>query len=263
MIATGSDEQARQVAELLGQFIINAANHSPRSLQTAIGPSEIGDPCERKLSYKSLDWPVAAGERDPIAPVIGTGFHSWMQEAFEARNTAGRYKIEEKVTVRDSPVETARVRGSSDLYDRETRTNYDWKLVGVSSLDKYRRHGPGGQYRIQAHLYGLGQENAGEAPERVAIVFVGRYHELRVHVWWERYDRQVALDALDRLDRIRQRVIDLDPEANPQAWQQIPMDPDAKCRFCDWLLPGSTDLSKGCPGIASLNTRTGFEGLTG
>lgn len=163
MIATGSDEQARQVAELLGQFIINAANHSPRSLQTAIGPSEIGDPCERKLSYKVLDWPVAPGEQDPIAPVIGTGFHAWMEEQFTARNTAGRYKIEEKVTVRDSPVEAARVRGSSDLYDRTTRTNYDWKLVGVSSLDKYRRGGPGEQYRIQAHLYGLGQENSRRA----------------------------------------------------------------------------------------------------
>lgn len=263
MIATGSDEQSAQIAQLLGQFIVNAANHSPRSLQTTIGPSEIGDPCERKLSYKLLDWPVAAGERDPIAPVIGTGFHAWMEEQFTARNQAGRYKIEEKVTVRDSPIETARIRGSSDLYDRTTRTNYDWKLVGVSSLDKYRRNGPGAQYRIQAHLYGLGQENAGEQPARVAIVFVGRYHELRIHVWSEPYDRQVALDALHRLDRIRQRLLALDPESTPANWQRIPTDEHAKCRFCDWLLPGSTDLSKGCPGTAASDSRTGFEQLIG
>ncbi|MCG6499424.1 PD-(D/E)XK nuclease family protein [Kitasatospora sp. A2-31] len=261
MIATGNDEQSRQLAELIGQFIVNAANHSPRSLQTAIGPSEIGEPCERKLSYKLLAWPTAAGEREPIAPVIGTGFHSWMEAQFTARNTGGRYKIEEKVTVRDSPIESARVRGSSDLYDRTTCTNYDWKLVGKSSLEKYRRHGPGAQYRVQAHLYGLGQENAGETPRRVAIVFVARYHELIIHVWSEPYDRQVALDALDRLDRIRQRVLDLNPEANPGTWAEIPMADDAKCRFCDWLLPGSTDLSKGCPGTASTSTRTGFEGL--
>lgn len=263
MIATGSDEQSRQMAELLGQFIVSAANHSPRSLQTAIGPSEIGDPCERKLSYKVLDWPTAAGERDPIAPVIGTGFHAWMEEQFTARNQVGRYKIEEKVTVRDGYGAAAPIRGSSDLYDRLTRTNLDWKLVGKSSLEKYRRGGPGEQYRIQAHLYGLGQQNAGENPARVAIVFVARYHETIIHVWSEPYDRQVALDALDRLDRIRQRVLDLDPEANPAAWSEIPMDPHAKCRFCDWLLPGSTDLSKGCPGLASLSTSTGFEGLTG
>jgi hypothetical protein len=259
VIATGNDEQSRQIAQLIGQFIVNAANHSPRSLQTAIGPSEIGEPCERKLSYKLAAWPATAGEREPIAPVIGTGFHAWMEEQFTARNAAGRYKIEERVTVRDSPIETARISGSSDLYDRVTCTNYDWKLVGKSSLEKYRSKGPGPQYRVQAHLYGLGQENAGETPRRVAIVFVGRYHELIIHVWSEPYDRQVALDALDRLDRIRQRFQELEPEANPAAWAEIPIAEDAKCRFCDWLLPGSTDLSKGCPGIQA--GRTGYEGL--
>ncbi len=261
MIATGSDELSQLLAERLGLLITDTANNSPRSLQRSIGPSEIGDPCERRLSYKVADWPAANGGGDPIASVIGTGFHSWMEEAFTARNDASRYKIEEKVTVLDSAIETARIRGSSDLYDRASRTNYDWKLVGISSLDKYRRSGPGAQYRIQAHLYGLGQENAGEDPSRVAIVFVGRYHELRIHVWSEPYDRQVALDALARLDRIRQRVLDLDPEANPAAWMAIPTDPKAKCRFCEWLLPGSTDLSKGCPGLAAESTRTGFEGL--
>jgi hypothetical protein len=246
--ATGSDPAAQQLAEGIERLIINTALHSPRSLQKRIGPSEIGDPCERKLTYKVLDWPTAADDSDPIASVIGTGFHSWMEEAFTARNT-GRYKIEEKVTVREAPDDTASIRGSSDLYDRATGTNYDWKLVGVSSLDKYRRHGPGDQYRIQAHLYGLGQENAGETPQRVAIVFVARHHELRVHVWAEPYQRQVALDALARLDRIRQRATDLDPEANPGAWSQIPTSDAAKCRFCPWLKPGSTDLQVGCPGI--------------
>jgi hypothetical protein len=262
VIATGSDETSQLLAERLGQLIIDTANHSPRSMQTTIGPSEIGDPCERKLTYKLLDWPPAAADHDPIAAVIGTGFHSWMEEAFTARNASDRYKIEEKVTVLDSTIETARIRGSSDLYDRTTGTNYDWKLVGASSLDKYRRHGPGDQYRIQAHLYGLGQENAGETPQRVAIVFVARYHELRIHVWSEPYDRQVALDALARLDRIRQRLLALDLETNPGLWEQIPTSPDAKCRFCDWLTPGSTDLSAGCPGIAAAASgRTGFESL--
>lgn len=263
MIATGSDPASQLLAERLGQLIIDTAHRSPRSTQTNIGPSEIGDPCERRLSYKSLDWPHAASDHDPIASVIGTGFHSWMEEAFTARNTADRYKVEEKVTVREGYGPAAPIRGSSDLYDRTTGTNYDWKLVGTSSLDKYRRKGPGDQYRIQAHLYGLGQENAGEHPTRVAIVFVARYHELRIHVWSEPYDRQVALDALARLDRIRQRLLDLDPEQHPEQWAEIPTSPDAKCRFCPWLKPGSADLATGCPGIAADTGRTGFEGITG
>ncbi|MEU0397971.1 PD-(D/E)XK nuclease family protein [Streptomyces sp. NPDC006208] len=261
MIATGSDDIGAQLAERVGGLIIDAANNAPRSLQKRIGPSEVGDPCERKLSYKLLDWPEVGGEHDPIASVLGTGFHAWMEEAFTARQTmladgvTPRYKVEERVTVRQGFTEAATLAGSSDLYDRATGTVYDWKLVGTSTLDKYRRGGPGDQYRKQAHLYGLGQENAGEQPQRVAIVFVGRYHELRVHVWTEAYDRQVALDAVARLDRIRQQVLDLDPESHPENWAAIPTDPAAKCRFCPWLNPGSTDLSAGCPGVT--NTRPG------
>lgn len=261
MIATGSDAVGEALASRVADLIVDAALNSPRSLQTRIGPSEVGDPCERKLTYKMYDWPAVATRHDPIASVLGTGFHAWMEEVFTARNTGGRYKVEERVTVRAGYTEHSILEGSSDLYDRVTGTVFDWKLVGTSSLDTYRRKGPGAQYRTQAHLYGLGQENAGEHPKRVAIVFVARYHELRVHVWTEPYQRQVALDALERLDRIRQRIHDLDPEAHPERWSQIPASEDAKCRFCPWFRPGSTDLSVGCPGVVKPSTRTGFESL--
>ena len=60
MIATGSDDLGQALAERVGGLIVDAANNAPRSLQKRIGPSEVGDPCERKLSYKLLDWPEAA-----------------------------------------------------------------------------------------------------------------------------------------------------------------------------------------------------------
>jgi hypothetical protein len=263
VIATGNDDFSQSVAERIGQFIIEADARSDRSRQVAIGPSEIGNPCRRAIAYKVLDWPESNTARDPIAAIIGTGFHMWMAEQFDRRNGGGRYKIEQRVVVRDSTVDTARITGSADLFDLLTALNLDWKLTGKSSLEKYRRHGPGPKYRVQAHLYGLGQENAGLKPARVAVVFIGRYHELIIHVWSEPYDRQVALDALDRLDEIRQQVLDLDVEANPGAWGQIPMGDNAECRFCPWLKPGSASAADGCPGIASLSTRTGFEGITG
>lgn len=258
MIATGSDDIGAALAERVGALIIDAANNAPRSRQKRIGPSEVGDPCERKLTYKMLDWP-AINDSDPIASVLGTGFHAWMEEAFGARQSLlpdgrDRYKIEERVTVRQGYTDDATLAGSSDLYDRQTGTVYDWKLTGTSSLDKYRRHGPGDQYRRQAHLYGLGQENAGETPRRVAIVFVARYHELRVHVWTEPYDRGIAVEALMRLDRIRDQLMQLDPESHPERWVQIPTSDRAKCRFCPWFKPGSADLAIGCPGINNSTT---------
>ncbi|MEO3851725.1 hypothetical protein ABGB09_29555 [Streptomyces sp. B8F3] len=248
---TGNDEFGQALAERLAQFIVDADAGSARSLQKCIGPSEVGEPCERRLSYRMLDWPQPNLGRDPIAAVIGTGFHMWMAEQFQARNTGDRYKTEQRVVVRTGYTEHATLSGSADLYDRLLGCNLDWKLVGSTSLDRYRRQGPGEKYRIQAHLYGLGQENAGEQVDRVAVVFVARWHQLKIHVWSEPYQQQIALDALARLDRIQQRLMDLDPEAHPQRWGQIPADPAASCRFCPWLKPGSTDLSAGCPGNAS------------
>lgn len=264
MIATGSDDIGQALASRVADLIVDAANNSPRSLQKRIGPSEVGDPCERKLSYKLLDWPAVTDGGDPIASVLGTGFHAWMEEVFAGRNTDDRYKVEERVTVRPHPIEAAIIAGSSDLYDRATGTVFDWKLVGTSSLDNYRRKGPGPQYRAQAHMYGLGQENAGEQPKRVAIVFVARYHELRVHVWTEPYDRQVAFDALERLDRIREHLNasgDAHAPYDHDWWSQISTSDEAKCRFCPWFKPGSADLSAGCPGVVKQSARTGFESL--
>lgn len=266
MIATGNDEYSEQLAERIGEFIIDADANSARSRQTAIGPSEVGEPCERQLSYKMLGHPESNTNRDPIAAIIGTGFHMWMAEKFEARQTTladgtPRYRIEERVTVRDSPIPARHLAGSADLFDRLSAVNNDWKLVGVSSLDKYRRQGPGEKYRIQAHLYGLGQENAGQAPKRVAVTFIARHHELKVHVWSEPYDPAIAEAALARLDRIHQRVLDLNPEANPQNWTQIPTPQKPNCRFCPWLKPGSTDLAIGCPGASTEAKSSQLEAL--
>lgn len=260
---TGSDPIGEALAENVAALITTAAAQAPRSLQRRIGPSEVGEPCDRKLTYKILEWPSAAADGDPIASVLGTAFHAWMEDAFGTRQAVTadgrpRYRIEERVTVRDG------LTGSSDLYDRATGTVYDWKLVGVSSLDNYRRKGPGDQYRVQAHLYGLGQENAGEKPERVAIVFVGRYHELRVHVWTEPYDRQVAIDALARLDRIRHHIADSEAALSDFGhawWSQISTSDTAKCRFCPWLNPGSTDLTAGCPGTSRPTAGASLESL--
>src|SRR5687767_7301303 len=107
---SGSNEVGEMLAERIAGLIVDTAVSSPRSLQKRLGPSEVGDPCERRLTYKILDWPVAVTEQDPAASIIGTGFHTWMEEAFTRRQTQlpdgrPRYRIEERVTVRPSPIE--------------------------------------------------------------------------------------------------------------------------------------------------------------
>lgn len=260
------EEETARLGQMIRDLIITAANNAPRSKQTAIGPSEVGEPCVRKLVYKLYDWPVANTGQDPWASIIGTAVHAWMAELFEQRNAPledgrPRYKIEERVTVRVNHNGSGDLSGSSDLYDRRTGTVWDWKVTGITSLAKYKRNGPGPQYRAQAHLYGLGQENAGETPQRVAICFLPRHHQLTPHVWSEPYDRQRALDALARLDAIHQLIQRIDPESHPENWSLIPTDEQAKCAWCPWFKPGSADLSVSCPGVVKPSTRTGFEEL--
>lgn len=267
MTTTPVDEvDTARLGQMIRGLIIDHANNAPRSKQVALGPSEVGEACVRKLVYKLHDWPVANTTQDPWASILGTALHAWMAELFEARNTPmadgrPRYKVEERVTVRVNPNGSGELAGSSDLYDRLTGTTWDWKLTGVTSLNKYRRNGPKPEYRAQAHLYGLGQENAGEQPKRVAICFLPRHHELHPYVWSEPYDRQRALDALARLDTIHQLIQQLDPESHPENWSLIPTDAQATCAWCPWFQPGSTDLTVGCPGVVKPRASNGFDQL--
>ncbi|MEV4837767.1 hypothetical protein AB0K05_24815 [Nonomuraea sp. NPDC049486] len=238
---------AAAIATNVVSVVKTAGQNAPRSLQRVIGPSEIGTPCVRRLAYKLCDWPETNTDSDPWASIIGTAVHSWMEQTFAAENRRlghERYVIERRLHIRGN------IHGNADLFDRATGTNMDWKCVGLDRLDKYRKNGPGDQYRVQAHLYGLGQENAGETVNDVAVVFLPRGGRIDgLHVWCEPYDRQVALAALDRLDAVMTMLTVLDPPNNPPAWASFPA-ADAFCTYCPWFQPGSTDASRGCPGAS-------------
>ncbi|MGH3099294.1 MAG: hypothetical protein ACRDMV_25215 [Streptosporangiales bacterium] len=153
--------------------------------------------------------------------------------------------------------------GSCDVYHVPTDTVLDHKFVGPASMRKYRSDGPSLVYRRQVQIYGLGWERGGYTPRNVAIAFYprgGRIDDL--YVWTAPYDRQMALDALERLETIRQAIIALDPEANPERWALFPTTASHACTFCPWYSPGSTDLSQGCPSEpGAVNPRAPIEEL--
>lgn len=232
--------------------VVDAIVNHPRSLQKAIGPSEIGTPCARKIAYKLL-----GVEERPQKPnwraTVGTGAHMWMEETFDRANeqwaleqgTPGveRYLIEERVHVGDH-LDGTPITGSCDLYDRLTRTVIDHKNVGPTQLKKYRVQGPGGQYKTQANLYGLGWLRAGFPVEHVAISFLPRNGELDEAYWWsEPFDPVIAAQALQRLHGIETAIATL----GAQAPTVLPT-ADDYCFGCPFYAPGSKDLSTGCPG---------------
>ncbi len=240
---SGQDEMAGVFALEIKKMIAREAANAPRSAQKAIGPSEIGVDCDRRLGYKLLDWPTVNTGGDK-ATQIGRAVHGLLEQAYIYGDAdPGRYLVEHRVTVRGG------ITGSADLYDRKWGTVLDWKVVGDSMLAKYRRHGPSNQYRIQAHLYGLGFKNMNEKPERVAIVFLPRAATLEsMHVWTEEWDERVALDALERLDMVLDLIGLLRVEQRPERWAQVPAQPGDGCMFCPWFQPYSTDPAVGCPG---------------
>ncbi|TDD32464.1 hypothetical protein E1287_22515 [Actinomadura sp. KC06] len=234
------------VAFELAEFIRDAANNAPRSLQTTLGPSEAGTPCDRRMAYKLAGWQQPNGGGDPLASVIGTGFHTWAAEAFSRPELGGRFLVEQHLTIAPPLIPG----GHCDLYDTFYDRVLDWKCVGQYSYDKYRKEGPREQYRIQAHTYGLGWELAGRHPREVGLVIVPRQSARLsdIWVWTEPYDRQVAVDAIQRVATVNQLVSVLDPHHHPEAFGLIPAKPGHECTYCPYYRPGSKDLGDGCPG---------------
>lgn len=236
--------------ELLGVVEHAIANH-PRSLQQAIGPSEIGHPCARRIAYKLAGMPeVNTGRLTPWKPAIGTAVHAWMDEIFTAANaaqpdydqTGGRYWCEVRVDVGE--IAGQAITGSCDL--RIGDTVIDFKIVGDPTLRRVKKEQhPGPQYRVQGHLYGRGWQRRGHPVKTIGVWFLPRNQELRqAYLWTEPYDEQTAIEALTRAEGIA----NLTRQLGTGAAALLPAT-EAYCAGCPFFRPGSTDLTTGCPGV--------------
>lgn len=235
-------------AELL-TVVEGAIRNHPRSLQTRIGPSEIGDPCARKIAYKLAGHPTVNEQRTPWKPTVGTAVHSWLEETFTWANRplpgwdTGDYRFWCEVRVDVGEILGEHITGQCDL--RYDQVSVDFKVVGDEQLRKYKTQGPGEQYRIQGHLYGRGWARRGQPVRYVAVWFLPRNQELKQnHLWVEPYDEQIAVDALARVEGIAKLVRTLGVAA-------AAMLPPTEnwCVFCPFFRPGSKDLTAGCPGV--------------
>ncbi len=193
----------REYRDIIADHIVN----QPRSLQARIGPSEIGTPCDACLIHKLAGTP----EREagvPWLPFIGTSVHAQFEEIFAAAN-AGRDRVRFLVeaTVNVGQVGGVDITGHADLFDLDTGDVTDWKIVGATTL-RSAKAGPSTTYRVQAHLYGRGFTRRGLAVRRVRIAYLPRnsVNLDNAVIWSEPYDEQVAVEALDRADRLARAI---------------------------------------------------------
>ena len=246
--------------ELLHTITV-AINTAPRSLQTALGPSELGHPCDRWLSYRLAGAPGRPETKPNWKATVGTAVHTWLQDVFLAENahndsTTARWLIEQRVTV--GQVAGVDITGHCDLYDRLTATVVDWKTAGPTMLAGYRRKGPSATYRVQAHLYARGYTARGLPVGTVAICWLPRQGELSDAAWWaEPYDPALAEAALARVHRIAALTAALGPAA-----PAVMATADEWCATCPFYSSSSADLSAGCPGVNRLPGRPPSRGPT-
>ena len=168
---------AEAIADLKG-LIEHGILNQPRSLQTTIGPSEVGNPCDHCLAAKLAGWKTT--EQDvPWLPFVGTAVHAALEELvnrYEAnRNavhtTGRRFLTEARVMV--GTIAGQEIWGSTDLVDLEAGMTNDWKIVGATTL-RSAKGGPSQVYRVQAHLYAKGWNDAGHTVRHVGISYLPR-----------------------------------------------------------------------------------------
>lgn len=203
-----------------------------RSRQRHIGPSQLGNPCTRCLARQVLGCPIVRQFDDPWCRILGTAGHAWLDDAatFDNASTltadgserAPRWHPEQRVHPHPDLLPSG---GKTDLFDEQTGTVIDHKILGVPSLKKIKLNGPGPQYRVQLHVYGLGCHRLGLTVNNVALAAWPRGGRLSdLYVWTEPYDVQIALDALMRLRTIQEQANAIGPAilpllpAHPDCW---------------------------------------------
>lgn len=251
---------ARTVAAEALAYVTDADANSPRSRQTAIGPSQVGHPCDKWLALKVGGAETVNPRGTSWAAIVGTATHEWVGNAvahaeiarFADRPVSPRWHVEERVTVGE--VDGQPVTGSCDLYDGHTGTVVDWKVVATPRAVAMAKD-PSPQYRVQAHLYGRGFAARGLHVRTVALAFIRRDGG-EPCVWSEPYDESVAVDALARVSAIAKSVRLLGVETTAAA---LPMTAHY-CPTCPFYARNNTS-PRACAGVPHATTDTPLSGL--
>lgn len=216
------------------EMVRHRYRNTPRHLQKAMGPSETGHPCMRKMAYTLMEVPRCNPEWDPLPSIIGTAGHTWMESAARMDNERlgrERWLIETRVEV------TPGLSGSCDLFDSDNGVVIDHKFLGVTSF-MAKIKAPGETYRNQVHQYGRGFKNLGHEVKRVAIAIFPRCGTLsKLHLWHEPYDDKRVDRVLAQRTAVMEMLDDFSVHIDPARYKWFPFDNSESCQFCPFWRP--------------------------
>ena len=179
--------------ELLISVLREKDGKRSRSVQTQVGPSEIGG-CRRKVWYRLNAQPETNDNELKLAAIMGTAIHGAIEEAIGEVDPKGeKYLVE-------TEVEYDGLKAHVDLFIPETGDVVDWKTSKVKNLAYF----PSKQQRWQVQLYGYLLSKNGYKVERVSLVAIARDGDERdVKVHTEPYDESIANEALVWLAEVK------------------------------------------------------------
>lgn len=179
--------------ELLISVLREKDSKRSRSVQTQVGPSEIGG-CRRKVWYRLNAQPETNDNELKLAAIMGTAIHGAIEEAI------GEIDPKNETYLVETEVEYDGLKAHVDLFVPSTGDVIDWKTSKVKNLAYF----PSKQQRWQVQLYGYLLAKNGYTVNRVNLVAIARdgdERDIKVHT--EEYDETIAQEALDWLAGVK------------------------------------------------------------
>jgi hypothetical protein len=226
-----------QVEAWARDIILDHELNRPRSRQNAIGPSGVGEKCDRRIAMQ-LAGVTPVHFADPLKAWVGTGAHLMLDEAVSLRDRqVGRYLTEHPVTYRGIP-------GSVDVFDRITGRVGDWKSKELAKIKRLRKKGVMDEgYRIQQNIYAAGLIAQGEVVNEVALIYIPTNGELAdIYVQIEPVDIELADRAIDRIEAIEAALLEGKPA------EEFRPTTSALCGWCPFHNPLIPTSAKSCSG---------------
>lgn len=207
------------MSEIYDRIMRELTKPSKRDKQRKVGPSELGDLCERCLAEKLLG--VHEEEKThPLAPMIGTAFHLYLENVIGLKD----YLKETGVTVGTIDC-YGDISGTADGFDIETGHVVDYKVLSKKKIKAFASatfldesynpefysdsmtEGQIKKYYYQMQLYGLGMENAGYEVNHTSLILFPRDCTIESvmsasHELCFKYNRDAALSVMERANQI-------------------------------------------------------------
>lgn len=188
--------------ELLLHVLHSKDASRDRSMQTEVGPSEIGG-CRRKVWYRLNAQPHTNENQSKLAAIMGTAIHAAIEDAIGAIDPEGKeYLVETEVAYGD-------MKAHVDLFVPSTGAVIDWKTSKIKNMSYF----PSKQQRWQVQVYGYLLSKNGHEVKTVNLVAIardGNEKDVRVHT--EPYDEAIALEAFAWLASVKASQVLPEPE---------------------------------------------------